>query len=300
MKVIISESKKVVKESYEISDDLVAKLNSILADEFLAAEYYRLVRFAMKGNKMHRLDEVAAENGFDELDDHFKNLCEWMQSKGLKVELDRSRMEEITNCTKFDVSDGMTTSQVLDNLIQSEEEAIDVYESLIPETELDLNTMLCGFLKDEREHLKSLIDIRDEMGGGVGEEVEPSEIQNPDDVDVDNEITVDVEPSDEEPSADEEPSETDDGNEDVIQESTETITYTASGIQWDFDDIDFDELGLDPDGTYSDWCAQCDLPEEVDVEVPVDVVDQGDGAVEEYISEYLSDEYGFCHNGFSY
>ena len=177
MKVIISENKKVVKESYEISDDLVAKLNSILADEFLAAEYYRLVRFAMKGNKMHRLDEVAAENGFDELDDHFKNLCEWMQSKGLKVDLDRSRMEEITNCTKFDVSDGMNTKVVLDNLIQSEEEAIDVYESLIPETDLDLNTMLCGFLKDEREHLKSLIDIRDEMGG-VGEEVEPSEIDD--------------------------------------------------------------------------------------------------------------------------
>ena len=29
----------------------------------------------------------------------------------------------------------------------------------------DLNVMLAGFLKDEREHLKALMDIRAELGG---------------------------------------------------------------------------------------------------------------------------------------
>ena len=47
----------------------------------------------------------------------------------------------------------------------SEEEAIDVYETIIPETKYDLNTMLCGFLKDEREHLKELMDVKAEMDG---------------------------------------------------------------------------------------------------------------------------------------
>ena len=157
--------RKIVKESYEVSPELADILNSILADEFLAAEAYYIAKYAMKGNKQHRLEELAEKNGKDELEDHFKNLCEWMQSKGIKVVTSRSDMEKITNCTPLDFSDGMSTTEIIDKLILSEEEAIAVYEDTIPHTELDLNTMICGFLKDEREHLKDLMDCRDEMGG---------------------------------------------------------------------------------------------------------------------------------------
>ena len=158
-------SKKMVKESYEVSEELADRLNSVLADEFLAAEFYRLAELAMKGNKQHRLSEIADENGEDELEDHFKNLSEWMQSKGIRVVTNRDEMLDITNCSVFTVEDGDSTKDIVDKLIQSEEEAIEVYEDLIPETDLDLHTMLCGFLKDEREHLKALVDARDEMGG---------------------------------------------------------------------------------------------------------------------------------------
>lgn len=276
MKVIISENKKVVKESYEVSDDLVAKLNSILADEFLASEYYRLVRFAMKGNKMHRLDDVAAENGFDELDDHFKNLCEWMQSKGIPVELDREKMAEITNCTKFDVVDGMDTKEVVNNLIQSEEEAIDVYETIIPETDLDLNIMLCGFLKDEREHLKSLLDIRDEMGG-KNEEPEPTEpIEEPvGDEEEDNQVYIDDNPDEDD--------EEENGDEEMVQESDDDyMTYSVYDIDWDDDG------------------EEVDLPGQFDIDVPMDIHMQGSDAVHDWISDALCDEYGFCHNGFGF
>jgi rubrerythrin len=63
------------------------------------------------------------------------------------------------------VEDGDSTKDIVDKLIQSEEEAIEAYEDLIPDTDLDLRVMLCGFLKDERDHLKALTDARDEMGG---------------------------------------------------------------------------------------------------------------------------------------
>lgn len=160
-----NKSKRMVKESYEVSEELADRLNSVLADEFLAAEFYRLAELAMKGNKQHRLSEIADENGEDELEDHFKNLSEWMQSKGIRVVTNRDEMLDITNCSVFTVEDGDSTKEIVDKLIQSEEEAIEVYEDLIPETDLDLHTMLCGFLKDEREHLKALMDARDEMGG---------------------------------------------------------------------------------------------------------------------------------------
>lgn len=155
--------KVMVKESYEVSEELVEMLNSVLADEWLANRFYILCTVAMKGSKQCELDDVAKENAFDELDDHYTNLYKWMQSKGIPVVTSPSEYEEITNCTKFVVEDGESTRSVIKKLIQSEEEAIDVYEDLIPETELDLNTMLCGFLKDEREHLKKLNDILDDM-----------------------------------------------------------------------------------------------------------------------------------------
>ena len=160
-----SSKKRVMKESYEVSPELADRLNSILADEFLAAEFYRLAELAMKGNKQHRLSEIADENGEDELEDHFKNLSEWMQSKGIRVVTNHDEMLDITGATVFTVEDGDSTKDIVDKLIQSEEEAIEAYEELIPDTDLDLHTMLCGFLKDEREHLKALTDARDEMGG---------------------------------------------------------------------------------------------------------------------------------------
>lgn len=155
--------KKLVSESYEVTDDLAEKLNSVLADEWLANQFYILCTVAMKGKKQHELDDVAKGNAFDELDDHYTNLYKWMQANGVKVVTSPDEYKEMTNCTKFDVQDGESTSSIVKKLIQSEEEAIEVYEKLIPETELDLNTMLCGFLKDEREHLKKLNDILDDM-----------------------------------------------------------------------------------------------------------------------------------------
>ena len=133
----------------------------------------------MKGNKQHLLSEIADENGKDELDDHFKNLSEWMQSKGIRVVTNHDEMLDITGATVFTVEDGDSTEDIVDKLIQSEEEAIEAYENLIPDTDLDLRVMLCGFLKDEREHLKVLMDVRDEMGGVSP--VEDDEIELDDD-----------------------------------------------------------------------------------------------------------------------
>ena len=155
--------KKIITESYQVSDELASKLNSILADEFLASELYRIAKYAMKGRKQHLLGEISDENGEDEFEDHFTTLCDWMQTQGIEVVTSPDKMREITNCTIFEIKDGMSTEEIVDILITSEEEAIDVYESIIPATQVDLNVMLCGFLQDEREHLKKLTDAKDEM-----------------------------------------------------------------------------------------------------------------------------------------
>ena len=249
----IMKSRRMVKESYEVSPELADRLNSILADEFLAAEFYRLAELAMKGNKQHRLSEIADENGEDELEDHFKNLSEWMQSKGIRVVTNHDEMLDITNGSVFTVEDGDSTKDIVDKLIQSEEEAIEAYEDLIPDTDLDLRVMLCGFLKDEREHLKALTDAKDEMGGSRydGEDKPKHAIYEGG-----RTLRREVEPDYE--------------------------VYKAMDIQWDVDD----EGDLD------------DLPTEMEIEVPRDVIRDGEDAVEEYVSDAITDETGFCHNGF--
>lgn len=305
---------KMVNESYEVSPEIEDRLNSILADEFLAAEFYRLAELAMKGKKQHLLSEIAEENGEDELEDHFKNLSEWMQSKGLRVVTNHDEMLDITGATVFTVEDGDSTEEIVDKLIQSEEEAIEAYENLIPETDLDLRVMLCGFLKDEREHLKELMDCRDEMGG-------ESPIE-------DREIELDDEPEENEIEQ--------------IDEGTKMIhkdkPFRVRNIDWDADlptgpitvdfgaplefgdekynitlwlEEEYDAKVLDFDfkraRNFDEDCPEyavsniewdANLPKSVVVNVPYDVVDAGYDEVEEYISDYLSDKYGFCHYGF--
>lgn len=158
-------AKTVAVDSYEVPKELADRLNSIVADEFLAYITYEMCEVAMVGNKQHNLVEAANNNGWDELQHHFKKLVVWMQSKGIKVVTSVDEMAKITNCTKFTVTDGMKTSEIVDILIKSEQEAIEVYEKTLDDESVkyDLRTMLSGFLQDEREHLKKLTDIRSEM-----------------------------------------------------------------------------------------------------------------------------------------
>ena len=254
-------SKRLVKESYEVSPELADRLNSVLSDEFLAAEFYRLAALAMKGNKQHRLSEIAHENAEDELEDHFKNLSEWMQSKGIRVVTNHDEMLDITNGSVFTVEDGDSTKEIVDKLIQSEEEAIEAYEDLIPDTDLDLHTMLCDFLKDEREHLKALVDARDEMGGSRYD-------------------------------SEDKPKHTIYEGKHLKKKMNEEFNYDPKSYG---PDVKFKVYNIDWDTDGED----VDLPNEVEVDVPAEIVAYGDNEVEDFISDYLSDEYGFCHNGFN-
>lgn len=163
--VVPSKQNTVVMDAYEVSDALKDKLNAILADEFLAYVNYKMCEVSMKGNKQSLLERLAQQHGLDELDDHYQNLVDWMQSKGLKVVTSIKDMEKITNCTVFEIKDGMHTSEIVDILIKSEEEAIAAYEKVLDDeaVKYDLREMLARFLSDERKHLKSLNDAKAEM-----------------------------------------------------------------------------------------------------------------------------------------
>ena len=73
-------------------------------------------------------------------------------------------------------------------------------------------------------------------------------------------------------------------NDDEDSDDGDSYPFTVTDIDWDTDGEDASELNL---------------PETLVVDVPMECVDNGSAEVEDYISDYLSDTYGFCHNGFS-
>ena len=80
---------------------------------------------------------------------------------------------------------------------------------------------------------------------------------------------------------------TDKGNVLKFKESVtsdDSYPFTVTDIEWDTDGEDASEFNL---------------PETLVVDVPMVCVDNGSAEVEDYISDYLSDTYGFTHNGFS-
>ncbi len=60
------------------------------------------------------------------------------------------------------------------------------------------------------------------------------------------------------------------------------MLYTVTNIKWDTDG------------------EAIDLPKEIKVDIPNDVfVKMGSEEVDEHISNYITNETGFCHKGFS-
>lgn len=328
--------KQQINESYEVSSELEETLNSILSDEFLAHENYLLGKIAMKGNKNHILGELAEKNGDDELKDHFANLVTWMQSKGLKPVTSHKEMEKLTTCTKFNITDEASTEEILDSFIIGEKEAIDRYEEVLEreDVKLDLEVMLAGFLKDEREHLKELQDIKDEMKGFSGsdkvEKVDEvtdigkvwrnqasraTRMSNhrlasayyegcPDVMMLDKLISELESYLDGEHS----PSETKRFLDKVIHTDS-TIGYEVGRRLSEIVDSDSSEMVDESDSegyeyrvNHIEWDASDEeidinhLPEELIVDVPEEICACDEE--EDYISDYLSDTYGFCHNGF--
>ena len=73
-------------------------------------------------------------------------------------------------------------------------------------------------------------------------------------------------------------------NDDDDSGDGDSYSFTVTDIDWDTDGEDVSKLHL---------------PETLVVDVPMECVDNGSAEVKDYISDYLSDTYGFCHNGFS-
>lgn len=78
--------------------------------------------------------------------------------------------------------------------------------------------------------------------------------------------------------------------EDYVYVNPKYKEFKVFDIEWDVDEWDIDHAD------------EADLPEKIELIITEDDVDNLDDNddIEEFIEDYLSDKYGYCHYGFQY
>jgi len=139
-------------------------IRSLVADEFLAWTSYYFYEIISQGKALNYTNKIFEENGKDELEDHYHKLVNWMQSNHIPVPTGLGEMQEICNTQYNALHDPTNTSELVDQMIIAEIEAIDAYTQAMKEPAVleypDLVTMLGEICIDEREHLKNLEDVK--------------------------------------------------------------------------------------------------------------------------------------------
>lgn len=138
-------------------------LNLFIANEFFAWQQYFMARVVAKGKSLNYSDDVFADNGNEELDEHFKELVEYAQSMGIDPEVNPKRMEENASAPYRELDLSKPTGELVKLLIDEERQAIDEYESAAKgsaaEDQPSLKFLFSEIAKDERLHLKELEDL---------------------------------------------------------------------------------------------------------------------------------------------
>lgn len=139
-------------------------IRSLVADEFLAWTSYYFYEIISQGKALNYTNKIFEENGKDELEDHYHKLVNWMQSNHIPVPTGLSEMQDICNTQYHALQDPSNTTDLVDQMITAEKEAIDAYVQAMKEPAVleypDLVIMLGEICNDEREHLKNLDDVK--------------------------------------------------------------------------------------------------------------------------------------------
>ena len=144
-------------------------INSLIADELLAAAQYKTAHIVACGKAFAFADKVFLKNGDEEYEDHVEELVDFAQS--MKIPLHVNPSDAAQNCTTpyVDVSDCEDTESLVCILLDAEEKAIAAYEAAAKSAaacEYPSFGYLCSEIAlDERGHKKELEDVLGQIRG---------------------------------------------------------------------------------------------------------------------------------------
>ena len=143
--------------------DIEKLLNLFIANEYFAWKQYFMAKVVAKGDSLKYSNSVFSENGNEELDEHFKELVDYAQSLDIDVEINPNQMEKNASTPYKDLKSSQSTKELVKILIDDEKRAIDEYEKAsegnVAKEYPSLRFMFAEMAKDERLHLKELVDL---------------------------------------------------------------------------------------------------------------------------------------------
>lgn len=143
--------------------DIEKLLNLFIANEYFAWKQYFMAKVVAKGDSLKYSNSVFSENGNEELDEHFKELVDYAQSLDIDVEINPNQMEKNASAPYKDLKSSQSTKELVKILIDDEKRAIDEYEKASEGNAAkeypSLRFMFAEMAKDERLHLKELVDL---------------------------------------------------------------------------------------------------------------------------------------------
>ena len=162
------------KEDNPLYDAKIQKiLNKLISEEVIANSFYiGCIAAACKCQKAV-ISDMFVEIAVDELDDHYKKLCEWAIANDYSVPFkfkDYEKIAEKKTVEQFNsLKEEQEASYYVAEAIKSEEEAIKSYNEALEYDDLpqDLNAILLQNKYDEIEHYENLDTLKNAIDNQV-------------------------------------------------------------------------------------------------------------------------------------
>ena len=137
-------------------------LNKLISEEVIASQFYSACIAAVKKDQKNILKEMFDEIAFDEISDHYKNLCEWAIANDYSIPYkfkDYEKFAAQSVVKQFDkLKDNQEATYYVAEALKSEDDAIASYTEAMEYEQLpqELNAILISNYYDEVEHKQNL------------------------------------------------------------------------------------------------------------------------------------------------
>lgn len=152
--------------------DIVRIMNSLIADEYFAFTQYTFLEVVAKGKGLNALSEKFKEIAKDELEDHFKKLCDWAHVNDIAVETQLGNLIKVANCPMDYFDDPTDTDKATVLSLSAEQKAIDAYLRFAKEVQEEYPELAQMFLQlatEEQGHKKDILDLISEISNYISE-----------------------------------------------------------------------------------------------------------------------------------
>ena len=155
---------KEKKETGLVESKIAKAVCKLISEEYYAYQLYLFSGLSVKKEDLENVDQLFAEIGKDELNDHMKQLIAWCREYEVEVPASESEFKKLADVKAVKLVSGLKKNKdavyYINEAIKSEEIAIESYKKALEIDGIclltDLQSLLWHIYYDECEHLDKL------------------------------------------------------------------------------------------------------------------------------------------------